>query len=238
MYFQKTILCLRKGDVNGVRLKCIIYYMLIAVIPMYESQLGQRKTGRRAKRRMERESSKNDPSIIETNLTTTTQYYGSVPDPKIQEQIEAAILKRSQNGTDGRVFPCQVKDDTTTEVITTCTSNDDYLVKSLKETSIITSTKSSYEYLDHTADIQLHAWGETFSDAISQISLAMFGYMTIPSTINIDNSFSKEVASEIHANGHDLKSLVFSFLDEWLFLFHTTGFLAKEISIIKFDREK
>ena len=201
---------------------------------MDDNQLSQRTTGRRAKRRMERESSnKTDPPVT-TNIAPT-QYYGSAPDPKIQQQIEAAILKRSQNGTDGRVFPRQ-KDDDITEVTTCCAHNE--LVNSLKETSLITSNKSYYEYLDHTADIQLHAWGDTFSDAISQIALAMFGYMTISSTINVDNFFSKEVASEIHAIGHDLKSLVFSFLDEWLYVFHATGFLAKEINIIKFDREK
>merc|ERR1712228_937091 len=87
-----------------------------------------------------------------------------------------------------------------------------------------------YEYLDHTADIQLHSWGNTMKEAFEQISVAMFGYMTDLETVEYIKSF------EINAKGHDMDSLLFHFLDELLVAFSIEEYLLfKDIQITEFD---
>lgn len=111
-----------------------------------------------------------------------------------------------------------------------------------------------YEYLDHTADVQLHSWGDNLEEAFEQVSsiifpfydrifqsfnelqvaISMFGYMTHDiSTVEAKYSY------DIEASGDDLPSLLFHFLDEWLFAFSAEPFfIAKCVKILEFDRNE
>ncbi|KAF2906138.1 hypothetical protein ILUMI_00030 [Ignelater luminosus] len=96
----------------------------------------------------------------------------------------------------------------------------------------LTLPPCKYEYLDHTADVQLHAWGDSLPEAFEQCGIAMYGYMTTLSTVEI-----KEVR-EIEATGHDLESLLYHFLDELLFLFSCEPFLiCSKVVITEFITE-
>lgn len=45
----------------------------------------------------------------------------------------------------------------------------------ISEEDLVEDQLIQYEYLDHTADIQLHSWGTTLQQSIEQIALAMYG---------------------------------------------------------------
>ncbi|KAI6652116.1 Protein archease-like [Oopsacas minuta] len=87
-----------------------------------------------------------------------------------------------------------------------------------------------YEYLDHTADIQLHSWGPNLSIAFEQCCVAMFGYIT--ELEYVVPTFTQEITTE----GDDLLSLLFHLLDEFLFLFSADPFfIPREVKITHLD---
>lgn len=89
-----------------------------------------------------------------------------------------------------------------------------------------------YEYLDHTADVQLHSWGDSLKESFEQIAIAMFDYMTDITLVE------KEREEHLTVEGDDLNSLLFHFLDEWLFLFSADPFfIPREVVIDEFDVE-
>lgn len=128
--------------------------------------------------------------------------------------IDAAIRKRSGRGA----VDVELSSDESY-----CIDNNDLL---------------GYEYLNHTADIQLHSWGSNLCEALEKLAIAMFGYMVSLDTVEIDEEFSMAAAENIVAEGHDMQSMIFNFLDEWLFVFHSTYFIAKGLKISNIDRKK
>jgi SHS2 domain-containing protein len=94
---------------------------------------------------------------------------------------------------------------------------------------------AQYEYLNHPADILLHAWGGDFISSLRNLAYAMFGCITSLSSVSTDAHHSEEFGQNITAQGHDTRSLVYAFLDEWLFNFHETGFIPNNIEIIEYD---
>ncbi|XP_061452542.1 protein archease-like isoform X2 [Rhineura floridana] len=85
--------------------------------------------------------------------------------------------------------------------------------------------------LDHTADVQLHAWGDTLEEAFEQCAMAMFGYMTDIETVEPLDTV------EVEAEGHDMLSLLFHFLDEWLYKFSANEFFVpREVKVLYIDR--
>lgn len=93
------------------------------------------------------------------------------------------------------------------------------------------STTLCLSDLDHTADVQLHAWGDTLEEAFEQCATAMFGYMTDIETVEPLDTV------EVQTEGHDMLSLLYNFLDEWLYKFSADQFfIPREVKVLHIDR--
>ena len=102
----------------------------------------------------------------------------------------------------------------------------------IEEGTDLSIPETKFEYLDHTADVQLHSWGNDLKEAFENVGLAMFGYMTEIDTVDMHNLYA------VDAEGDDLEGLLFHFLDEWLFAFSAEPFfIPRKIVITEFDQD-
>ena len=88
---------------------------------------------------------------------------------------------------------------------------------------------AGFEYLDHTADVQIHSWGEDFSAALSHGIVGMMNYMTDVSKVK------KERCVSVSVNGHDALSLVYNFFNEWLYQFNGEEMVFCEVCVDRID---
>lgn len=89
-----------------------------------------------------------------------------------------------------------------------------------------------YEHLDHTADVQFHAWGLDLAAALSSLGVCFFDYVTELKTIEVDQSCAQSFA----VSGTDLHGLVFRVLDELLFRFSAEGIACATVDVHDLDR--
>eukprot|EP00605_Chrysophyceae_sp_TOSAG23-4_P000302 GSChrysophyteH1.ASY1.ANO1.347.1 assembled CDS len=92
----------------------------------------------------------------------------------------------------------------------------------------------NYEYLDHTADVQCHSWGPTLEAAFENMAPCMFNYMTDLTDIVEDPAASVTFS----VTGHDLKSLLFAYMDEMLFRFCTDGLCLRRVEESEADPQQ
>ena len=87
-----------------------------------------------------------------------------------------------------------------------------------------------FEFLEHTADTKIRAYGSSLEEAFCSVAVATSAVMCDVDKLNSDNSFSVSVKS------NNVKALLYDFLEELLFLFDTEGFIVKEVRDIKIIR--
>lgn len=88
----------------------------------------------------------------------------------------------------------------------------------------------AFEYLDHTADVQIHAVGATPAEMYATTAAALFNYMTPLEAVKEDPSVMRrlEVRHEVF---RDDVGFMYSFLNELLFVFSVHRLIVKRVEI-------
>ncbi len=83
----------------------------------------------------------------------------------------------------------------------------------------------TYRYLEHTADIGVQVEAESLQQAFSEAGIALFGIMT-------DTAPFKPIEKvEVKARGEDMQSLLYSYLEELIYIFDTHGLVIVRIDV-------
>ena len=78
------------------------------------------------------------------------------------------------------------------------------------------SLKKRFEFLEHTADVYVAAYGRTLEEALENAALATFETMTDTKKVE------PKAEDEIEVEGHDEQSLLYNWLEELIVRFETT----------------
>lgn len=87
-----------------------------------------------------------------------------------------------------------------------------------------------YKFLEHTADIKFQAFGKTIEEVFENSLYAMFFSMS-------EEKIESRISKKIKVSGKDLESLLYNFLEEFLFLLDSEGFFLSKINKLKVDSE-
>lgn len=80
-----------------------------------------------------------------------------------------------------------------------------------------------YEFFEHTADAKFKAYGKSLEEAFANAALAMTSIMIEPRKIK------PKIKKTIKVAGDDLKSLLYKFIEEFLYLLDTESFLTASV---------
>ncbi len=86
-------------------------------------------------------------------------------------------------------------------------------------------SQKPYEVFEHTADIGLHAYGDTLAELFIHAAQGMESLMIPLEQVCI------QVSHEIVVDGHDSVSLLIAWLNELIFLFDTEYLIFREFNI-------
>ena len=85
--------------------------------------------------------------------------------------------------------------------------------------------KKRFEFLEHTADVYVAAYGKTLEEAFENAALATFETMTDTKKVE------PKVEDKIEVEGHDEQSLLYNWLEELIVKFETTEDLYSRFEI-------
>ena len=90
--------------------------------------------------------------------------------------------------------------------------------------------EKKFEFLEHTADAYVAAYGRSLKEALENAALALFEVMTEVEKVK------PEVEETVEVEGYDEQSLLYNWLEELLVNFETTGNLYSKFKILSIER--
>jgi SHS2 domain-containing protein len=94
---------------------------------------------------------------------------------------------------------------------------------------VIYKYRDVYEQLEHTGDVYIRAYGENIVSLLENCGLALFDTM-----VNIDRVECSE-KRVVSAEGFDLESLLYKWLEELLILYYSENLVCSKIVINKLE---
>jgi SHS2 domain-containing protein len=91
------------------------------------------------------------------------------------------------------------------------------------------AVKGKFEFYEHTADVKFRAYGKDLNELFSNCALAMTASLIDPKAIK------KVETNKIKNHAKDLQRLLYDFLEEFLFLTDTQGFMLSEVTKINIE---
>jgi len=98
-------------------------------------------------------------------------------------------------------------------------------VRSLSEEIEQPGLPGRFDYLRHTADIYIVAYGSSIVEVFENAGLALFHSMT-----DIEK-LEPVVEKSVEAQGFDLESLLYKWLEELLILYYSENFMCREVRV-------
>jgi len=89
-----------------------------------------------------------------------------------------------------------------------------------------------YEYLKHTADLKVKAYGKTLEEAFANVVIGGFDFLIDTSKVK------KNIEKSISVSAKRIESLLYDFINEILFLLDTEGFLIAGFKDFKIKEDK
>lgn len=92
------------------------------------------------------------------------------------------------------------------------------------------NSRGNFEFLEHTADVYIAAYGEDISEAFENAALAMFETMT--NTIDVE----PKIEESIEVEGEDEQALLYNWLEELLVRFEVENMLYSRFEVLNIER--
>ncbi|MBS3094948.1 archease [Candidatus Pacearchaeota archaeon] len=91
-----------------------------------------------------------------------------------------------------------------------------------------------FKFIPHTADIKFQAFGKSIEEVFENSVYALISGMLNEKR----KKAKKEIVKKIRVSGNDAESLLYNFLEEFIYLFDSENFLVSEVKKIKIEKNK